>query len=992
MRRICRKLWLGLMAVSLSLEAGAFSDYPPIYTALDKLSGVSRPVLSLDGDWQFRFETDGPWEPVQVPGELVMQGFGIRHDTPYRYRKTFDVPSDYEGSRIILRFDGVYGQAKLYVNGRFVREHHGGFTRWDSDVTDWVTPGTDNTIEVEVTDRLDDISYASGYAHHPIGGILRNVSLLAQPRSGFSDFYLETTLDSLYQDAVLRVNYRWQGTYPSGTLVRYELRDPRGKRVPLKESCFVPDGSAHLLPVLSPDKWDAEHQNLYTLIVSVEASGKEVSRFQKQVGFREVKVSGDRLLVNGRPVKLRGACRHDVHPLLGRTTTPSIDSLDAVLFRDANMNFVRTSHYPPSEKFVEYCDRFGIYVECETAVCFVDTYRQKNYAPGRSQDDPAFLSRYLSQCQEMVQTFRSHPSVLFWSLGNESRYGANIGATWEWVKETDTTRPVIFSYPGSVTDTFAVDILSMHYPGIDGNLSQWDCTTKGFQGEGIPALFDEWAHPACYTYQTLQTDPNIREFWGQSLDKMWSNLFDAPGGLGGAIWGYVDETFSVPPLKYGTSFWKEFAHTAKPLDMLGDCVGYGEWGIVDVWRRKKPEFWATKKAYSPIRLDVSPIEEFEPGKPLSIDIRNRFDHTDLNELRAFYVYDGKRRKLSLPSVAPHEEGILTVPSEKWSGGSRLQLAFFTSDYRLIDSFELVLGREETIDFPLPLPETSLTVQDTEDSLIVRGDGFEIPFSKSSGLICNAKSGETVLLERGPFLNAYVNYNHLSGAEVRKIADHFVLSEENWSKEHFEYKRQGEVVTVSLRGRYGDVTVDFTISITPFGLMRISYDTDGLENGFLRETGLTFYLSDAFHRLSWKRDGYWSCYEEDSFAGNTGDALLYESCQAGYREAPEQPWWEDTHEYYYWSDAGSNCQKPLTRKSKGMKEHIWYYTLSDSQGAHSFSVISEDASVACRLNKNERDDLKLHVNNRWDYPEIAWGNYCKMLEALPCKGELTFQFR
>ena len=290
------------------------------------------------------------------------------------------------------------------------------------------------------------------------------------------------------------------------------------------------------------------------------------------------------MLVNGHQVKLRGACRHDIHPTLGRTTTLELDSLDAVLFKQANMNFVRTSHYPPTERFLEFCDRYGIYVESETAVCFVDTYRQKNYKPGRSQNDLAFAERYLGQCREMVKSLRSHPSILFWSIGNESVYGSNFQLCWDWIKATDTTRPVIFSYPGSAVEKKAeiFDILSMHYQNVYGNVGQWGMSTHNFQGHGIPALFDEWAHPACYTYATLQTDPNIREFWGKSLDMMWSGLFNAPGGLGGAIWGYVDETFSLPEPKFGTSFWKEFARTAKPLDYQGNCVGYGEWGIVDV--------------------------------------------------------------------------------------------------------------------------------------------------------------------------------------------------------------------------------------------------------------------------------------------------------------------------------------------------------------------------------------------------------------------------
>lgn len=146
------------------------------------------------------------------------------------------------------------------------------------------------------------------------------------------------------------------------------------------------------LPVSRPLKWDAEHPNLYTLTVVLLQDRKEISRFIREVGFREVKIAGNRMLVNGQPVKLRGACRHDIHPTLGRTTTAELDSLDVLLFKEANMNFVRTSHYPPSERFLEYCDRYGVYVESETAVCFVDTYRQKTMLPVKHKAIPNILT------------------------------------------------------------------------------------------------------------------------------------------------------------------------------------------------------------------------------------------------------------------------------------------------------------------------------------------------------------------------------------------------------------------------------------------------------------------------------------------------------------------------------------------------------------------------------------------------------------------------
>lgn len=981
-------------ACLLSLNAITASPSEAAYTLPSRLEGVRQPVLSLSGTWDFKYSAKSRWTSIQVPGEVAMQGFAIEHDKPFFYKKTFTIPADYAGKQVFLRFDGVYSHARLSVNGKFVREHHGGFTRWETDITPFVRIGKKNEIQLEVTDRLDEISYASGYAHHPIGGILRDVTLFALPESHLYDVSIETHLDSLYRDADLRFACEFAGAKEAE--VSFQLKDVNGKAVPLKQDRFKLANGQNIcsLPVKNPLKWDAEHPNLYTLEVAVLRDGKEISHFSRKVGFRDVKIVKDRMLVNGRPVKLRGACRHDIHPTLGRTTTAELDSLDALLFKQSNMNFVRTSHYPPTERFLEYCDRYGIYVESETAVCFVDTYRQKNYAPGKTQSDPAYADRYLGQFKEMVKSFRSHPSILFWSIGNESVYGSNFQICWDWVKATDTTRPVIFSYPGSQDkDAKKIfDILSMHYQDVNGNVWQWGMSTNNFQGHGIPALFDEWAHPACYTYSTLQNDPNIREFWGKSLDMMWSGLFDAPGGLGGAIWGYVDEVFALPEPKEGTAFWKEFAHTAKPADYQGKCVGYGEWGIVDVWRRLKPEFWSTKKAYSPIRLLAGDHLSYTAGERLMTTVYNRFDHTNLNEIRAAYTYKGITKPLELNSIEPHQKGVIVIPAERWEEGEPLLVEFFTASGELIDAYRPTLGTEK-VNYPSALSGQKLAIEEKDNIVTVRGEGFEIPFDKTTGLIVNAKVGDKVIIEKGPFLNLYVNLNHLTGAEVRKSANHFATSDADWQKASFSYKQLQDGVYVDLSGTYKGVNVDFKIKVASNGQLTMDYLTAGVPNGFLRETGVSFYLSDAIQQLDWKRKGYWNQYPEGEFAGNEGRTSLYESNQAVYGKQPTQPWQADTHNYFYWADAGANCKQPLTQMAKGMKENIYYYSLSTATtGGHQLSVLSPDASMACRINKQADEQLILYINNRWDYPEIAWGNYCKTVEAIPCYGQLTIRMK
>ena len=979
-------LIISIIISSIAMSSATDLDWAStVYVKPDAVAGVKLPAVNLNGKWQFRLNSRSKWTSIEVPGEAVMQGFGIKHDVPFFYQRRFTVPADYAGKTIILRFDGVYGHAILYVNGKKVREHHGGFTRWEADVTKFVKTGKSNSVMLEVEDRVDDISYASGYAHHPIGGILRDVTLFALPQAYVHDVKIDALLDSLYRNGTVQLQAAYAGN--EGSTLSMQLCDASGKCVASAEASPRGGNVACTMSVTNPAKWDAEHPNLYTLKVSLNQANSSTMQFSRRVGFRTIKVDGNRLLVNGKPVKLRGACRHDIHPTLGRTTTRSLDSLDVMLFKQSNMNFVRTSHYPPSESFVEFCDRYGIYVECESAVCFVNTHRQRNYAPGASNDDPAFRNKYLSQLHEMQSNFQHHPAVLFWSIGNESAYGSNFKASYEYLKSTDTTRPVIYSYPGLAKQKGEkiYDILSMHYPGVEGNMEQYGMYTSAFQGHGIPAVFDEWAHPACYTYATLRNDPNIREFWGKSLDLMWKGVFQSTGALGGAIWGYIDETFAVPQLKEGDAFWKEFARTAKPEGFRGDCVGYGEWGIVDVWRRLKPEFWATKKAYTPVKLTQTHIADFAPGQKIYIEVLNRFDHTYLSELRAVYSYKGRSGNASLQAVEPHQKGLLTIPAQQWAQGDSLNIQFFTPDGIMVDSYVITLG-DAAINYPTGVTPGNLDVTENADAITVNGNGFSIPFSKATGLIDHATVNGETAIESGPQLNVYVNYNHLTGPEVRKIADHLVLDTTTWKVKAIAHSRTAQGVKVAVEGTYNDVAVAIDYVITPAGEISIGYTANGLPNGYVRELGLCFDLPQNYSWLKWQRRGYWDSYPEHSMSGNIGDAHIYDSHQSAYGEKPTQPWAYDTHNYYYWSDAGANCSHPLTNMAKAMKENVLFYTIkSHSQDTHGISVVSANAEIACRLNKTSTDRLQLIVDNKWDYPEIAWGNYCKMQDAAPYHG-------
>ena len=215
------------------------------------------------------------------------------------------------------------------MNGRFVREHHGGFTSWDCDLTPFVTPGESAWLTVGVTDRADEISYASNYAKHYIGGILRGVKLFVVPADYVSRLHIETDLDSKYKDATLRVAA--SVVFNAGQLASLylRLREPQGNAVALERGSIelsrVRPESVVTISVPSPVKWDNEHPIRYTLDTTLVVAGQETQKLSRQIGFRKVEWRKNRLYVNGDEVKLRGVCRHDTHPLSGRSVTSEID-------------------------------------------------------------------------------------------------------------------------------------------------------------------------------------------------------------------------------------------------------------------------------------------------------------------------------------------------------------------------------------------------------------------------------------------------------------------------------------------------------------------------------------------------------------------------------------------------------------------------------------------------------------------------------------------
>ncbi len=940
------RLAAGAAAQPTAEPAGGNPIWPrPALTPIPHaLAGVAEPVRSLGGRWKFTLEPPPGfwkneilptnWSELVVPGECTMQGQEIARDSEYPFKRQITVPAEFRGKRIFLRFDGVYSHGRVWVNGEYVREHRGGFTAWDCDITPLVTPGGTAWITIGVTDETDSISWQSNYAKHNIGGILREIRLLAAPVDYASRFHAETSLDANYADAQLKVTLGMAWSRAETARVELRLYDPQGQAVKLKPADVrLTHGASEktvVIPVLRPEKWDCEHPRLHTLEARVMVNGAWSQTLRKPIGFRQVEVRGNQLWINGEPVKLRGACRHDVNPAGGRCVPPALDALDACLFKQANFNFVRTSHYPPAEAFLDACDREGLYVEEESAVCFVD---QNHGLAGGLENNPAYTAQFMNQFAEMIERDRDHPSVIVWSLGNESRWGANFAQERAYARREDPSRPAIFSYPETVpAGTNAYDIRSRHYPKYN----------QDFSSAARPELNDEFGHIACYNVETLRRDPGVRNYWGASIRQFWDGMWTAKDCLGGAIWAGIDEVFMLPKR----------------------CAGYGEWGVLDGWRRPKPEYWLAKKAYSPVRISEAQVNNPGAGNPLRLPIENRFNHTHLSEITIRWRAGGDRGVIQGIELAPGAAGRLEIPARAWRPGEILELEFRGRDRRLLDRYTLPIGRKirhfPAASGPCPGIEASNQV------IRIAGRDFEVVFSKVDGLIRHAAYRGRQVLAGGPLLN--LAPANLSG----------------WWLSHLKISRTRDEAVVSLDGHYrrsgnfsGEMLVyaEFEVRIDGAGLITTHFRAQPAPGG-LDEIGVAFLLTGETDQLAWERQALWSYYPADHIGRPRGMAKkLQAGAEPKYRRKPFGPWAEETKDFFLFGpeDRGGRG----TEDFRSQKQNIWF--ASGIQSATGMRARAEsDGTHAVRMELQRDSRVRMNINSAWAYPELGWGNRCPAL--------------
>ncbi|HYW81088.1 MAG TPA: glycoside hydrolase family 2 TIM barrel-domain containing protein, partial [Thermoguttaceae bacterium] len=695
------------------------------------------------------------------------------------------------------------------------------------------------------------------------------------------------------------------------------------------------------IKVQHPLSWNAEQPRLYRLTATLLSSGRTLEQIERRIGFREIEVDGDRLLVNGRPVKLRGANRHLAHPLQGRSLTPQLSRQDAELLKEANCNFVRTSHYPPSEEFIAACDELGLYVEEEAPFCFFSNRR-----PGMTQDDVTRYAVYANL--KMVGRDFSHPSVVIWSIGNESTWGPHFEAAAQAVARADPSRPRTFMWFNR--EAKSLTVAAEHYPGPDGVTR-----VKGDR----PTLFSEFCHLPAYAPHEMYTDPGVDDQWGRLLAKTWANLYETPGALGGAIWCGVDDVFHLPPTE---------------TDHARLVRGVAAWGLVDGWRRPKPEYWHTKKVYSPVRVTASSIEMPTQGEPVRIPVANHFDFTNLADL-AIQWRCGESHGTVTADIPPQSQGELVLDSDKLVPGQPLRLCIVDQTDRIVDEYSLPI----TSTVEPTQPETSRThwtLIRSSDAYTVSSHHVVVRIDRATGKIIDASVDGRRVLQGGPHL-AFVPTlsKHQQRAMKNETPRLTPVYGTDWQATSVTANDDEEVIEVRFNGRYKEAAFEGSYRFLSNGEMVVAYRTllnrqslqlddvvqavkqdDGTSRQVLttfsgfqdehtalvrgnrptdeptpvpaaglaavpRQLGLRFELPETVDSLAWERNAQWSVYPDDHIGRPIGTARAFLPNQDTKEALGRQPTWA-------WSQ--SAC--PLgTRDFRSTKHNIYRVSLTDAAG-------------------------------------------------------------
>jgi len=818
----------------------------------------------LDGAWEFR-RVERPeqaaaalrrargWDRVGVPSLWTMQGYDQPHYTnvvmPFEglppnvpaenptgiYRRSFSIPRSWRRRRIVLGFGGAEGALFVLLNGRPVGLSKDSRTPAEFDVTDLVRHDRPNEL-VAVVVRWSDASFIEDQDQWWHAGLSRDVYLYAPGETHIADVFARGDLDDAYRHGNLVVTASVGGP-GGGKELEIRLVGPGGK--------VVATGAFHdtlELAVKSPRRWSAEEPNLYTIVVTLDG-GESVSC---GVGFRRVELRDARLLVNGKAIQIRGVNRHDHDDTRGRVVSRALMEADARLMKQSNVNAVRTSHYPNDPYWLDLCDRYGLYVVDEANIeshAFYDAVCR----------DPRYTSAFVERVRNMVERDKNHPSVILWSLGNESGYGPNHDAAAGWARARDPSRPL--HYEGAIARDWsgghtATDVVCPMYASVE-EIEAWATTTR----DSRPLILCEFSH-------AMGNAGGLSDYYA---------AFERHGALqGGFVWEWIDHGIRKVDAR-GRRYWAyggDFGDTPNDANFCAD-------GLVWPDRTPHPGLFELKFLAQPLSV--------EPVGGGRFRIHSRRDFADLSDLRGEWelTVDGAVvRRGRLPSLRVPPRGALDVRVDIGSElpGER----FLTFRFFLRRATEWAQAGHEVAWQQLALPSRRLrstgSVARTRPAeaggkIVLEAGGTRAVVDGATGALRELEhAGARNVVRAGPTLQLWRAATDNDGLRLLPKRSTGVLG--RWLElgldrmerrvESVRAVRGGVDVVEALSGRgaWNDVAHRQRYRVLDSGGLLVEHDVVvGRDLRDLPRVGVVLALAPGLERLEWFGRGPWDDYED-----------------------------------------------------------------------------------------------------------------------------------
>ena len=736
---------------SATLAEAAYGDFSdPSFG-----KAASSRFLSMDGDWRFQFSVDhdkapagfeaagyddSAWDLFPVPGLFEILGYGDRiyknsgyawsnqftPRPPYieernnytgSYRRTFRIPADWKGMKTYVHIGSATSNVTLWVNGQYVGYSEDSKVAAEFDVTPYLKAGEENLVAMQVM-RWCDGSYLEDQDFWRFTGIARECYLFARPENHVADLFVTPDLDKSYKNGILDI----KATAAAGS-IRYRLLAADGKQV-AAQTVAVADGKADCqLKVAKCNKWTAETPYLYTLVTELMDGDAVVEAIPQKVGFRKVEIKNKQLLVNGKAVLFKGADRHELDPDGGYVVSVERMIQDIRIMKQLNINAVRTCHYPDDPRWYDLCDRYGIYLVAEANV----ESHGMGYGKETLAKNDAFDVAHMERNQRNVLTFKNHPAIIFWSMGNEAGMGPNFIAAYQWIKDYDPSRPVQYERGLYEYDADYTDIRCPMYADYA------ECERRG-QNPDKPFIQCEYAHAM-----------------GNSIGGMaeyWDLFRKYPSLQGGFIWDFVDQGLrDVSPITGKTIFTYGGDYGRYPAsDNNFNCNG-----IIAPDRRLNPHAYEVRYCYRNILTTATDLQK---GK---LSVYNEYFFRDLSAYNLTWTLlaDGDvvgSGSQPLPAIAPQSTKAVTLKGFKAPAADGKEYTL-TVSYTLAAAEPLMDEGQEVAHEQFTLAPYTFPTEEDILAAAGKGDAAVAPIADNSCLILSA-AGTTVTWNR---YTGYIDY-------------------------------------------------------------------------------------------------------------------------------------------------------------------------------------------------------------------------------------------